>query len=45
MNNKQNSREDWEMLKHEALPGFKTGFLVILSFALLYFLYIFISSL
>jgi len=44
-NNKANDDEDWEMLQHKALPGFKTGFLLILSLAMLYFLYIFVSSL
>lgn len=44
-NNKHNNDKDWEMLTHEALPGFKTGFLLILSLALLYFLYIFVHCL
>jgi hypothetical protein len=43
-NNKQKNDEDWETLTHEAMPGYKAGFLLILSIILIYFIYIFVSG-
>lgn len=33
--------EEFEILDHKAVPGFKTAFYIIMSIAVIYFIYIF----
>ena len=43
--NKQSSDNgNWEMLEHEPKPGYKTAFHIILTVAVIYFIYIFATA-
>ncbi len=45
MSNKNKTTDgEWEILAHEALPGYKTAFHVIIVIAVLYFLHIFVHN-
>ncbi len=36
-------QEEWEVLDHKAVPGFRPAFYIIFSIAAVYFLYIFVT--
>ncbi|MCF8045141.1 MAG: hypothetical protein K9J83_04700 [Desulfarculaceae bacterium] len=43
-NEKSSEKGDWEMLKHDPVPGYKTAFHIILTVAVIYFVYIFATA-
>lgn len=43
-NQRGSKYDDWEKLEHEAKPGYKTAFHIILTIAVLYGIYIFATA-
>lgn len=41
MNNKNNNKEEWEMLGHDPVPGYKTAFYIAISLAVIYLIFAF----
>ena len=44
MNNKNKNEEEWEMLGHDPMPGYKTAFYIAVTLAVIYLIYAFSSG-
>ena len=41
MNSKKNNDEEWEILGHDPVPGYKAAFYIAISLAVIYLIYAF----
>jgi hypothetical protein len=41
MNSKKDNNEEWEMLGHEPVPGYKIAFYIAISLSVIYLIYAF----
>ena len=41
MNTENNNEEEWEVLGHDPVPGYKTAFYIAISLAVIYLIYAF----